>query len=108
MGYDDSLDAFGIHGIGGIAGAMLLTFFIRSSWMEDAAAAAGGSWSVTQQLGVQAVAVAIALVYAGALTYVLLVVVEKVIGLRSASESEMKGMDDSYHGETGYGMVNPD
>ncbi len=108
MGYDDSLDAFGIHGIGGIVGATLLTFFIRSSWMEDAAAAAGGSWSVAQQFGVQAVAVGVALVYAGALTYLILIIIDKVVGLRSGSESEMRGLDDSYHGETGYGMVNPD
>lgn len=108
MGYDDSLDAFGIHGIGGIVGAILLTFFIRSSWMEEAAASAGGSWSVTQQLGVQLVAVAVALVYAGVLTYVILIVIEKLVGLKSGSENEMKGLDDAYHGETGYGMVNPD
>ena len=108
MGYDDSLDAFGIHGIGGIVGAILLTFFIRSSWMEDAAASVGGNWSLIQQLGVQVIAVAVALVYAGVLTYIILIVVEKLIGLRSGSQSEMRGLDDTYHGETGYGMVNPD
>jgi len=53
LGFDDTLDAFGIHGVGGIVGAILLTFFIRDSWMEEAAVAAGGSWTVWQQLGVQ-------------------------------------------------------
>jgi len=108
MGYDDSLDAFGIHGIGGIVGALMLTFFIRDAWMQEAASAVGGSWSVMQQLGVQLVAVLTAVVYAAALTYVILILVEKVIGLRSSVESEMSGLDDTYHGETGYGMVNPD
>jgi Amt family ammonium transporter len=63
LGYDDSLDAFGIHGVGGIVGAILLTFFIRPSWMKEAAAAAtGSSWTVWNQLGVQVLAVSIAIV----------------------------------------------
>lgn len=107
MGYDDTLDVFGIHGVGGIMGAIFLTFFIRASWMEDAAVAAGGSWTVMQQLGVQVMAVLIAIVYAAALTFVLLLLVEKTIGLRSKDDSEMKGLDDAYHGERGYGMLNP-
>ncbi|MEM7372694.1 MAG: ammonium transporter [Bacteroidota bacterium] len=107
MGYDDTLDVFGIHGVGGIVGAIFLTFFIRSSWMEEAAIAAGGSWTMFEQLGIQIVAVLIAIVYAAALTYGLLVLVEKIIGLRSSDESEMKGLDDAYHGERGYGMLNP-
>jgi len=49
LGYDDSLDAFGIHGIGGIVGALLLTFLIRPSWMHEAAVAAGGKWTVWNQ-----------------------------------------------------------
>ncbi|MCB0664751.1 MAG: ammonium transporter [Saprospiraceae bacterium] len=107
MGYDDSLDAFGIHGVGGIVGAILLTFFIRDSWMQDAAAAAGGSWSVIQQLGVQVLAVAIALVYAGAGTLLLLWIVNKVIKFRATPEEEMQGLDSAFHGESGYGMLNP-
>src|SRR5690606_33932273 len=49
LGYDDSLDAFGSHGVGGILGALLLTFFIRDSWTESAAQAAGGSLTIWQQ-----------------------------------------------------------
>jgi Amt family ammonium transporter len=107
LGYDDSLDAFGVHGIGGIVGAIFLTFFIRDSWMAEAAALAGGSWSIMQQMGVQVVAVLIAIVYAGGLTYILLIVVGKTIGLRSSVSSEMAGLDSAYHGEKGYGMLNP-
>jgi len=107
LGYDDSLDAFGIHGIGGIVGAILLTFFIRESWMEDAALAAGGSWSVMQQLGVQVAAVLIAIVYAAVITLVILWITDKLFGMRSSAVSEMEGLDSAYHGEHGYGMLNP-
>ena len=106
VGYDDSLDAFGIHGIGGIIGAIFLTFFIRKSWMEEAAQAAGGSWSVMQQLGVQVAAVLVAVIYAAVLTLVILIIVNKVIGLRTSNAQEMQGLDFSLHGEHGYGMVN--
>lgn len=107
LGYDDSLDAFGIHGLGGIVGALFLSFFIRPSWMQEAAEAAGGSWTVWQQLGVQALAVLIAIVYAGVLTLLIVFVVDKIFTFRSTSTDEMQGLDRSYHGERGYGMLNP-
>ena len=106
MGFDDSLDAFGIHGVGGVVGAIFLTFFIRKSWMEEAAQAAGGSWSVMQQLGVQSAAVLVAIFYAAIVTLVILFIVDKVIGLRASVSQEMQGLDFSIHGEHGYGMVN--
>lgn len=106
FGYDDSLDAFGVHGVGGIVGAIFLTFFIRKSWMEEAAVAAGGSWSIFQQLGVQVAAVVIAIAYAAVITIVLLFIVDKLVGLRSTEADEMAGLDSSYHGERGYGMLN--
>lgn len=107
LGYDDSLDAFGVHGIGGITGALFLTFFIRQSWMDNAAAAAGGSWTIWQQLGVQATAVLIAIGYAAAGTFILILIINKLFGFRSSDESEMHGLDSAYHGEHGYGMLNP-
>ncbi len=107
LGYDDTLDAFGIHGVGGIVGAIFLTFFIRDSWMADAATIAGGSWTVMQQLGVQALAVLMAIAYSAFGTLVILVVLNKLIKFRTNSEAEMKGLDNFYHGERGYGMVNP-
>jgi Amt family ammonium transporter len=107
MGYDDSLDAFGIHGVGGIVGALGLTFFIRESWMNDAAQAAGGVWTIWQQFGVQLAAVALAIVYSIVVTLILLYLIEKVIGLKSTPEEEMQGLDHSYHGERGYGLLNP-
>ena len=107
MGYDDSLDAFGIHGVGGITGALLLVFFIRPAWMADAVAKAGGSWTVWNQLGIQALAVGIAIVYAGVMTFILIFVLNKVIKFKSSEDEEMAGLDRSYHGERGYGMLNP-
>ncbi len=107
LGYDDSLDAFGLHGVGGIVGALALTFFIRPSWMADAAEAAGGSWTIWQQFGVQATAVGIAIAYAAILTLVLIFIVDKIFGIRSTDKEEMAGLDKSYHGERGYGLINP-
>jgi Amt family ammonium transporter len=107
LGFDDTLDAFGIHGIGGIVGAIFLSFFIRDSWMADAASIAGGSWSAFQQLGIQALAVLMAVAYAAIGTLVILVVVNKLVKFRSSAEAEMKGLDNYYHGERGYGMINP-
>jgi Amt family ammonium transporter len=107
LGYDDSLDAFGVHGIGGITGAIMLSFFIRKSWMNEAASlSGGGTWTVMQQLGVQTVAVLISIAYAAVLTLLILTLVDKVIGFKSEARSEMKGLDASYHGEYGYGMLN--
>jgi Amt family ammonium transporter len=106
LGYDDSLDAFGIHGVGGIVGALALTFFIRPSWMADAAAKVGGSWTVWQQFGVQATAVGVTIAYAAVASLVLLFIVEKTVGLRISEDDEMSGLDHSMHGEQGYGLIN--
>ncbi|MFO7657704.1 MAG: ammonium transporter [Bacteroidales bacterium] len=97
LGYDDSLDAFGIHGVGGIVGALMLTFFMRGSHTAG---------EIFNQFGIQALAVVIALAYAAVLTLILLFVVNKLVGLRSSEKEEMQGLDASYHGEHGYGMMN--
>lgn len=107
LGYDDSLDAFGIHGIGGIVGALLLTFFIRHSWMSDAATAAVGIWTVWNQFGIQAIAVSIAIVYASLMTFIIIFTLNKFIKFKATEDDEMAGLDRSYHGERGYGMLNP-
>lgn len=106
LGYDDSLDAFGVHGVGGIIGAIFLVFFIRDSWMANAADAIGGEWTMWDQLGVQVLAVVIAMVYAAVMTWILLVVINKFSKFRSTDECEMQGLDKSYHGERGYGFLN--
>jgi Amt family ammonium transporter len=105
--YDDSLDAFGIHGVGGIIGALFLTFFIRSSWMHDAKLAANGHWTLLNQLGVQALAVLIAIIYAAGMTFLIVFTLNKIMKFKSSEDDEMAGLDRSYHGERGYGMLNP-
>jgi len=105
--YDYTLDVFGIHGIAAIFGAIFLVFFIRDSWMQEAALANGGIWTVWQQLGVQAAAVGIAITYTATTTLIIMFVVNKIFKFRSTDIEEMKGLDTVYHGERGYGMLNP-
>jgi ammonium transporter, Amt family len=107
LGYDDSLDAFGIHGVGGIAGALFLSFFIRPSWMQEAAEAAGGTWTVWNQLGVQLTAVGMAIAYAAVMTFLIIFFLNKLVRFKSSEDEEMAGLDRSYHGEKGYGMITP-
>jgi len=107
LGYDDSLDAFGIHGVGGIVGAIFLVFFIRSSWMADAVSVSGGSWTVWKQLGIQVLAVGIAIAFAAGMTFIIIYLLNKIVKFKSTEDDEMAGLDRSYHGERGYGMLNP-
>jgi Amt family ammonium transporter len=97
LGYDDSLDVFGIHGMGGITGALMLSFFLRDA-----------SVSAFSQLGTQIIAVLIAIAYAAAVTIILAVVLEKTVGLRADTEEELSGLDHSQHGERAYAMLNAD
>jgi Amt family ammonium transporter len=106
LGYDDSLDVFGIHGVAGIFGAICLTFFIRPSWMEEAARLAGGSWTVWQQLGIQTFAVLVTILYTAIVSWILVVFVEKALSFRMSKAQEMAGLDQSLHGEHGYGLLN--
>jgi len=107
--YDDSLDCFGIHGVGSGMGVLLLSFFVRDSWMADAAkASATGKWTMFDQFGVQCVGIAVTVLFSAILTYVICLVVDKTTGFRIDEESEMIGLDYSLHGENGYGMVNSD
>lgn len=106
LGYDDSLDAFGIHGVGGIVGAVLLTFFIRPEWWADTMTAAG-NWTVWKQFGIQVLAVLIAIVYAALMTTLIIFVLNRLIKFKSTESDEMAGLDRAYHGERGYGMLNP-
>jgi Amt family ammonium transporter len=95
--YDDSLDVFGIHGMGGITGALLLAFFMRES-----------SVGVLAQLRTQFVAVAVAVIYAASITIVLVAFLEKFFGLRASEDEEIAGLDYSQHGERAYAMSNLD
>lgn len=107
LGYDDSLDCFGIHGVGSGLGVLLLSFFIRKSWMENAAAASStGSWGALNQFGIQLLGMAATIILAAVGTWIICLVVEKTIGFRLDAKKEMEGMDHTLHGEHGYGMIN--
>ena len=99
FGYDDSLDVFGVHGIGGIVGALLTGVF--------ASTALGGSvedLNIGAQLGLQAVGVVATLVYSGAMTFVLVKVVDGLIGIRVSDAEERTGLDLALHDERGFSL----
>lgn len=99
LGYDDSLDAFGVHGIGGIVGALLTGVF--------AAPALGGFGTVENiaaQLFIQFKGVAFTVVYTAVVTFVILKVLDLVIGLRVNEEEETVGLDLAQHNERGYNL----
>ncbi len=100
LGYDDSLDVVGIHGLGGIWGAVSTGLF--ASREINAAGANGLFFGNPSQLGIQFVAVLVTIVYVFALSYVLLKIIDKLIGLRVAKEDEISGLDLSQHDETAY------
>ena len=106
FGYDDSLDAFGVHGAGGTLGAVLTGFFatrlINPAFGPGAATGAmDGHWG---QILNQIAGVAIAWTLSAAGTLVLLLLVDKTIGLRVSAEDESTGLDLSQHGEEGYDL----
>jgi Amt family ammonium transporter len=108
LGYDDSLDCFGIHGIGSGLGVLMLSFFIRASWMQSAASSANGSWSYFNQLTIQLLGMGATIVLAAVGTAIIVFVVEKTLGFRIDEQKEIEGLDQSLHGEHGYGLVYPD
>ncbi len=100
--YDDSLDAFGVHGVGGILGALLTGVFATKAMNADGADGLLAGNPV--QFAKQAAAVVIVGAYSAALTWVLLKVVDKVVGLRVSEDDEREGLDQTQHGESGYVM----
>ncbi|GHT42817.1 ammonium transporter [Bacteroidia bacterium] len=99
FGYDDSLDAFGVHGVGGFVGAILTGVFATQVITDGAQGALYGDW---HQLGVQAVVNLAAIVFAAAMTFILFKFVDKTVGLRADEKSEAIGLDISQHGEIAY------
>jgi Amt family ammonium transporter len=110
FGYDDSLDAFGVHGAGGTLGALMTGIFATKSVNAVFTDAGGGALPVGlvdgnfQQFFNQASGALIGWVVAGIGTYLILKIVDAVIGLRVSAEEEILGLDLSQHGEEGYNM----
>jgi Amt family ammonium transporter len=101
VGYDDSLDAFGVHGIGGIWGALATGLWAVKSVNGEEGLFAGNPG----QLLIQFKAVAITAVFSFVATWILLKVVDGIMGLRATDHSERIGLDLSDHRETGYTMI---
>lgn len=97
--YDDALDVVGVHGVGGLVGIILLSFFASS--------ALGGSvvdLDIPNQLKVQAFGALFTIVYAGIISFIILKFLDVFLGLRVTDEEEVQGLDYSDHGESGYDL----
>jgi len=99
LGYDDALDVFGVHAVGGIVGAILTGVFADAS-LGGAGLAEG--MTIASQLWVQTKGVLFTIVYTAVLSFIILKVVDVVIGLRVTEEQETEGLDLALHDERGY------
>jgi len=99
FGYDDSLDVFGVHGIGGIVGVLLTGVFA-----SDALGGAMVDLNIGNQLRLQAVGIAVTVVYSGVLTFILVKVIDGMIGIRVTAEEEGTGLDLALHDERGFNL----
>jgi Amt family ammonium transporter len=102
LGYDDTLDAFGVHGVGGSVGTILLGVFAAKAWN-----AAGTDGLISGEVGFfakQVFAVAVTAAFSAGGTFVILKVVEALVGLRTTADEEREGLDINLHGEEGYAI----
>lgn len=101
LGYDDTLDAFGIHGVGGTLGAVLTGVFADPSVNE---AGKGLLYGNPGQLVTQLLAVGVTLLYSGVMTLVIFMILKALVGLKVDAEDEVIGLDESQHGEKAYNL----
>jgi Amt family ammonium transporter len=108
LGYDDSLDAFGVHGVGGIIGALgtavVASPALGGTGVWDYVANGVAEYSMSTQLISQAWGVGVCLVWSGVVSFIAFKLIDMVIGLRVSEEAEREGLDISEHGETAYHM----
>jgi Amt family ammonium transporter len=102
FGYDDSLDAFGVHAVGGIVGAILTGVFVDAS-LGGAGLASGVSLGA--QVLKQCLGVGTTIVYCGVVSFIILKILDAVIGLRVTDEQEQEGLDLGLHDEQGYNLT---
>ena len=100
FGYDDSLDAVGVHGVGGTFGALATGLF--ASKAINAAGADGAFFGNPSLFLIQLLSVAVAIIYAFSITWIILKILDRTMGLRVQQEEEVEGLDLSQHGESGY------
>ena len=103
LGYDDSLDAFGVHGVGGTVGALLTGLFAQK--IINSAGADGLLFGNPAQFKIQLIAVVATMAYAATGTFILLLVLKKVMGLRVNEEEELIGLDHTQHKESAYTLI---
>jgi Amt family ammonium transporter len=99
FGYDDTLDAFGIHGVGGTVGA-LLTGFLADPAINEAGK--GLFYGNPIQVWIQIKAILVTLVYSGVMTFIIFMIIKATVGIRVDAEEEAVGLDESQHGEHAY------
>ena len=99
LGYDDSLDAFGVHGVGGILG-VILTGVLASPFIQ--ANYSGAIYGNFNQLWTQLLAAGVTIVFSGIGTFILFKITDKLIGVRVNDKQEALGLDEAQHGETAY------
>jgi Amt family ammonium transporter len=108
FGYDDSLDVFGVHCIGGIFGALgtgiVVNPALGGTGVYDYVANAVGTYDMTAQMTSQAWGVGVTLVWSAVVAFIAYKVVDLVIGLRVSEEDEREGLDTAEHGERAYHM----
>ena len=102
MGVDDALDVWGVHGVGGTWGALATGLFATTA--VNSAGGNGLFYGNPQQLVSQLIAVAAAWIWAGVMTFVILKLIDAIIGLRVQPEEELAGLDASLHGEAAYAI----
>jgi Amt family ammonium transporter len=107
LGADDSLDVFGVHGVGGIVGALLTGVFAAPSLggtgvYDYVANAVAADYSISGQVLIQLEAVVTTIVWSGVVSFIAYKLVDMVLGLRVSEEEEREGLDISSHGETAY------
>ena len=100
LGFDDSLDAFSVHGVGGIIGALLTGVFCATSL--GGAGFGDGNDSISSQVMTQAYGIGVVVVYTAVMTFIILKVIDLLIGLRVTEEEETEGLDISQHDERAY------
>ena len=99
LGYDDSLDAFGVHGIGGIIGVILTGVFASPLIQSNYSGAVYGNF---HQLWIQILATVTTIVFSGLGTFILFKITDKLVGVRVNDKHEAIGLDETQHGETAY------
>jgi Amt family ammonium transporter len=107
LGYDDSLDAFGVHGIGGSLGAIMTGVFAEESLAKAYSGTAGlipSGGGNFKQLLAQLVATAVTWIFASGMTAILVLLLKNTIGVRVTADEEISGLDITQHGEVGYNM----